>query len=105
MVALPDWLQLRGEDGNTRVSERSLADACRPRPDTRQQPPVRARGTRMTMPTSLRPNVRRGVSAIALGLAMTALLPGAAMAQDRSEERRVGKEWVRTCGSRWSPDH
>src|SRR3546814_11447207 len=23
----------------------------------------------------------------------------------RSEERRVGKEWVRTCRSRWSPDH
>src|SRR3546814_19580494 len=23
----------------------------------------------------------------------------------RSEERRVGKECVRTCRSRWSPDH
>src|SRR3546814_8330647 len=23
----------------------------------------------------------------------------------RSEERRVGKEWVRTCGSRWTPCH
>src|SRR3546814_20004647 len=23
----------------------------------------------------------------------------------RSEERRVGKEWVSTCRSRWSPDH
>src|SRR3546814_13322806 len=23
----------------------------------------------------------------------------------RSEERRVGKEWVRTCRSRWSPYH
>src|SRR3546814_13244123 len=23
----------------------------------------------------------------------------------RSEERRVGKEWVRTCRFRWSPDH
>src|SRR3546814_12393589 len=23
----------------------------------------------------------------------------------RSEERRVGKEWVRTCSSRWSPSH
>src|SRR3546814_19488871 len=23
----------------------------------------------------------------------------------RSEERRVGKEWVRTCRSRWSPSH
>src|SRR3546814_10496721 len=25
--------------------------------------------------------------------------------RDRSEERRVGKECVRTCRSRWSPDH
>src|SRR3546814_13812960 len=24
---------------------------------------------------------------------------------NRSEERRVGKEWVRTGRSRWSPDH
>src|SRR3546814_7907151 len=23
----------------------------------------------------------------------------------RSEERRVGKEWVSTCSYRWSPDH
>src|SRR3546814_14161404 len=26
------------------------------------------------------------------------------LAQSRSEERRVGKECVRTCRSRWSPD-
>src|SRR3546814_3688557 len=25
--------------------------------------------------------------------------------QDRSDERRVGKECVSTCRSRWSPDH
>src|SRR3546814_17949037 len=25
--------------------------------------------------------------------------------QERSEERRVGKECVRTCRSRWSPSH
>src|SRR3546814_11625626 len=25
--------------------------------------------------------------------------------KDRSEERRVGKEWVRTCRSRWWPYH
>src|SRR3546814_12676305 len=25
--------------------------------------------------------------------------------QVRSEERRVGKEWVSTCRSRWSPSH
>src|SRR3546814_13713635 len=29
----------------------------------------------------------------------------AAMFVRRSEERRVGKEWVSTCRSRWSPDH
>src|SRR3546814_12333633 len=27
------------------------------------------------------------------------------MARDRSEERRVGKECVSTCRSRWSPYH
>src|SRR3546814_16995659 len=26
-------------------------------------------------------------------------------AAERSEERRVGKEWVSTCRSRWSPYH
>src|SRR3546814_20860265 len=25
--------------------------------------------------------------------------------RDRSEERRVGKEWVSTCRSRWAPYH
>src|SRR3546814_16739106 len=25
--------------------------------------------------------------------------------KNRSEERRVGKECVRTCSSRWAPDH
>src|SRR3546814_11914649 len=28
-----------------------------------------------------------------------------ALAEFRSEERRVGKEWVSTCRSRWSPYH
>src|SRR3546814_18905213 len=27
------------------------------------------------------------------------------LAMRRSEERRVGKEWVSTCRSMWSPDH
>src|SRR3546814_19912491 len=27
------------------------------------------------------------------------------MSRHRSEERRVGKECVSTCSSRWSPDH
>src|SRR3546814_10946823 len=37
--------------------------------------------------------------AAALGIAVVAALQG------RSEERRVGKEGVRTCRSRWSPYH
>src|SRR3546814_15601710 len=32
-------------------------------------------------------------------------LPKAAEHPDRSEERRVGKECVSTCRSRWSPYH
>src|SRR3546814_16538257 len=30
---------------------------------------------------------------------------GVLVAHDRSEERRVGKECVRTCRSRWAPAH
>src|SRR3546814_14526250 len=32
-------------------------------------------------------------------------LPSLHRPEDRSEERRVGKECVRTCRSRWSPNH
>src|SRR3546814_20312215 len=32
-------------------------------------------------------------------------VPGRLDLVARSEERRVGKEWVRTCRSRWSPVH
>src|SRR3546814_13248879 len=31
--------------------------------------------------------------------------PEASSSDERSEERRVGKEWVSTCRSRWSPYH
>src|SRR3546814_12332874 len=33
------------------------------------------------------------------------LLPRNVAVQIRSEERRVGKECVRTCRTRWSPSH
>src|SRR3546814_19345871 len=44
---------------------------------------------------------------------ISALMPGGSLAKGfgqvaqsaRSEERRVGKECVRTCRSRWAPDH
>src|SRR3546814_13193725 len=36
---------------------------------------------------------------------LASLKLGKAQADNRSEERRVGKEWVSTCRSRWAPDH
>src|SRR3546814_19439001 len=39
------------------------------------------------------------VNAAALGLSLNVFI------SIRSEERRVGKEWVSTCRSWWSPDH
>src|SRR3546814_17743918 len=44
------------------------------------------------------------------GVAALERVPGTAVARDRirqrrSEERRVGKECVSTCRSRWSPYH
>src|SRR3546814_2816713 len=41
----------------------------------------------------------------AQGRALEALLQAVDDCRDRSEERRVGKECVSTCRSRWSPDH
>src|SRR3546814_15976417 len=38
-------------------------------------------------------------------LAVTAEEAGLIGSDYRSEERRVGKEWVSTCRSRWSPYH
>src|SRR3546814_2814687 len=49
-----------------------------------------------------------GTNSTAVGFAASAgsMFPGGAFANaDRSEERRVGKECVSTCRSRWSPDH
>src|SRR3546814_17694513 len=56
---------------------------------------------------------RNGGAAGLVGAALGAglIVPmGSAMAQTgldfpRSDERRVGKEWVSTCSSRWSPYH
>src|SRR3546814_15900079 len=45
-----------------------------------------------------------GVMAYAvLLLIVVGALPAAAVLRSRSEERRVGKECVSTCRSRWSP--
>src|SRR3546814_11499726 len=41
--------------------------------------------------------------ALAVGLLARQNLGGLGPPQGRSEERRVGNEWVSTCSSRWSP--
>src|SRR3546814_13151878 len=40
-----------------------------------------------------------------LAAAGVEVMDGNSFGWDRSEERRVGKECVSTCRSRWSPDH
>src|SRR3546814_4108086 len=54
---------------------------------------------------------RRRINGRAIGVRAHHEFPGfvtdriAARGIERSEERRVGKECVSTCRSRWSPDH
>src|SRR3546814_14979901 len=50
----------------------------------------------------VKPGMRSGT---ALGLTPDIALAVAQAQARRSEERRVGKECVSTCRSRWSPDH
>src|SRR3546814_3650738 len=40
-----------------------------------------------------------------MGAMIVFILPAFALVSTRSEERRVGKECVSTCRSRWSPYH
>src|SRR3546814_21133355 len=56
-------------------------------------------GTRKNDPSDAAKTLRTSPWAVAVG--GECAKPGTI----RSEERRVGKEWVSTCKSRWSPDH
>src|SRR3546814_15094755 len=57
--------------------------------------------------TDLAKRVRRGqIGTIKQGRSSGGIAYGYRQANRlRSAERRVGKEWVSTCSSRWSPDH
>src|SRR3546814_1989628 len=67
------------------------------------QVPLRmARGLGQVLPFALRDPEQAGDAAV-FGPALP--LGGKLEAQQRSEERRVGKECVSTCRSRWSPYH
>src|SRR3546814_13026735 len=61
----------------------------------RRRLPVIAAAAGMLVPACIFLFVARGNPALENGWAIPA----------RSEERRVGKECVSTCRSRWSPDH
>src|SRR3546814_14961272 len=54
----------------------------------------------------LDPGIRTGVKVAAIDATGKVLETATVYPfEPRSEERRVGKEWVSTCRSRWSPDH
>src|SRR3546814_20857152 len=49
--------------------------------------------------------LRRGHLALSIGECTAVRAVGDILSYDRSEERRVGKECVSECRSRWSPYH
>src|SRR3546814_10133399 len=57
------------------------------------------------LPISVERRYHRGLRQAAADRAARPLWGGAGRDQARSEERRVGKECVSTCRSRWSPYH
>src|SRR3546814_13607377 len=63
--------------------------------------PVALVGTEMEVPPRLRTHARERLPEQQQALELRPLLRCA----ERSEERRVGKECVSTCRSRWSSDH
>src|SRR3546814_15328003 len=50
-------------------------------------------------------NLGQNFNVLAKSSMLALFLATAACGSDRSEERRVGKECVSTCRSRWSPSH
>src|SRR3546814_16770968 len=56
-------------------------------------------------PLAAREEIRRAYGGELLGVAEGVAEEYYAISNERSEERRVGKECVSTCRSRWSPYH
>src|SRR3546814_17755575 len=63
------------------------------------------KGQRRTPPESADDPLQRNTPAVGLQQEIEALVQVAVEHMIRSEERRVGKEWVSTCRSRWSTYH
>src|SRR3546814_20752549 len=92
---LEEWLgSEHGTASSPRASRRGLSSDG---PRQRRPAGVPRRGGLPAVPRD------SGRKLHALRLALLWLLPVAGPL--RSEERRVGKEWVGTCRSRWSQDH
>src|SRR3546814_1595351 len=86
-LRISDWSSdVCSSDQSRRRRSRSRSGCCQ---SCRACPPVR----------SVRPLRRDGL------LRLHARRGGAGRRECRSEERRVGKECVSTCGFRWSPYH
>src|SRR3546814_8842128 len=98
--------EMRISDWSSDVCSSDLPPA--PRPDAAEV--MRADNVRVWFP------IRRGfmrkvvghikaVDGISVTVRQGATLGVVGESGSRSEERRVGKEWVSTCRSRWSPYH
>src|SRR3546814_20292037 len=85
------------------LSEIVYGDAPPLRRDADKTPPVRFAPNTMPEPSLDRAERHE----VAFQGGMMGMMGGGMMSgqrsDTRSEERRVGKEWVRTCRSRWSP--
>ena len=51
------------------------------------------------------PANKRKFTILVVGTGLAGASAASSLAEDRSEERRVGKECTMTCRSRWSPYH
>src|SRR3546814_16081289 len=74
----------------------------RPAPDGVDQP----RARQLNDPPAAEQRLRRVVEIVGFEAEKltVAVRRHAVVVQSRSEARRVGKEWVSTCRSQWSPD-
>src|SRR3546814_15798300 len=90
------------ERASDRGANRPAVDQT-PDPDEIDRTPASERGSKMPSisGTTMDPKKMIGLAAAAGAVMFTVLALGTGLT--RSEERRVGKECVSTCRSRWSP--
>src|SRR3546814_18247306 len=99
---------MRISDWSSDVCSSDLGDDTKhPRVHVEQQmavkrPVTRSIGSQVEADLAAGQHINGVLARIADGVAVHHLEK---MAMQRSEERRVGKEWVSTCRYRWSPSH